>query len=93
MQFDQVRIYGFLGANVSLVGHNYFLEGSRFHDDINTVEREDVVRELVFGVTARYKGWRLTYSIVRRSKDFERLVGEDSARHSYGSLSISRGYR
>jgi len=93
VRFNQVRIYGFLGANVSVVGHNYFLEGSRFHDDINTVEREDVVRELALGVSAHYKGWRLTYTIFRRSKDFVRLVGEDSSRHSYGSLAISRGYR
>lgn len=93
VDFDQVRIFGFLGANVSVVGHNYFLEGSRFHDDPNTVEREDIVRELALGVSAHYKGWRLTYTIFRRSEDFVRLVGEDSSRHSYGSLTLSRAYR
>jgi lipid A 3-O-deacylase len=93
VQFDKVRIYGFLGANVSVVGHNYFLEGSRFHDDPLTVKREKVVGELALGVTARYNGWALTYTIIRRSRDFERLVGEDSSSHSYGSLMITRGFR
>jgi hypothetical protein len=93
VSFDQVRIYGFLGANLRIVGHNYFLEGSRFHDDPYTVEREDVVRELVLGVSARYKGWAMSYTIHRRSADFVRLAGDDSGRHSYGSLRITRGMR
>jgi lipid A 3-O-deacylase len=93
VEFDKVRIYGFLGASVSVVGHNYFLEGSRFHDDPYTVEREKVVREVVLGVSARYKGWALTYKIVRRSPDFVRLVGGGSSRHSYGSLELTRGFR
>lgn len=93
VSFDQVRIYGFLGANVRIVGHNYFLEGSRFHDDPDTVERKDVVRELVLGVSARYKGWAMSYTIHRRSEEFVRLVGDDSGEHSYGSLRISRGIR
>jgi lipid A 3-O-deacylase len=93
VQFNRVRIYGFLGANVRVVGHNYFLEGSRFHDDPFTVERKRYVREFTLGVTAHYKGWALTYAIIRRTKDFERLVGEDTARHSYGSLLITRGIR
>jgi len=57
------------------------------------VEREDVVRELILGVTARYKGWAMSYTIHRRSEEFVRLVGEDSGRHSYGSLRITRGFR
>lgn len=93
VRFDQVRIYGLLGANVHLVGHNYFLEGSRFHDDPYTVEREDIVRELVLGVAARYKGWLMSYTIHRRTEEFVRLVGDDSGKHSYGSLQITRGFR
>jgi len=94
VSFDQVRIYGFLGASVRLVGHNYFLEGSRFHDDPFTVERENVVRELILGVTARYRGWAMSYTIHRRSEEFVRLVeGGDSGRHSYGSLRLTRGFR
>ncbi len=93
VRFDEVRVYGFLGANVRAVGHNYFLEGSRFHDDTDTVEREKFVRELVLGVSARYKGWAFTYTIHRRSEEFKRLVGDDSGRHSFGSLRITRGLR
>jgi lipid A 3-O-deacylase len=93
VRFDQVRIYGFLGANVRLVGHNYFLEGSLFHDDPYTVERKNVVREFVVGVKARYRGWAMSYTIHRRSEEFVRLVGDDSGRHSYGSLRITRGFR
>jgi len=93
VSFDQVKIYGFIGASVRIVGHNYFLEGSRFHDDPFTVERENVVRELVLGVSARYKGWAMSYTIHRRSEEFKRLVGDDSGRHSYGSLRITRGIR
>jgi hypothetical protein len=93
VKFNQVKIYGFLGAKVRVVRHNYFLEGSRFHDDPFTVEREKYIREFTLGVSARYNGWALTYTIVRRTKDFERLVDGDSARHSYGSLQITRGIR
>lgn len=92
VQFDKVNIYGFLGTNVTAVGHNYFLEGSRFHDDPYTVEREEIVRELVLGVSARYKGWAVSYTIHRRSEEFKRLIG-DSGRHSYGTLLITRGVR
>jgi hypothetical protein len=92
VSLDRVRIYGFLGANIRIVGYNYFLEGSRFHDDPYTVERENVVQELILGVSARYKGWAVSYTIHRRSEEFKRLVGEDSGRHSFGSLRISRGF-
>ncbi len=94
VKFGQVRIYGFVGAKVRVVGHNYFLEGSRFHDDPFTVEPKRYVREFTLGISARYRGWALTYSIIRRTKDFERRVpGGDSARHSYGSLLLTRGFR
>jgi hypothetical protein len=93
VRFDEVRIHGFLGANLHAVGHNYFLEGSLFHDDTDIVEREKFVRELVLGVSARYKGWAFTYTIHRRSEEFKRLAGDDSGRHSFGSLLITRGLR
>ena len=93
VRFNQVKIYGFLGANVRVVGHNYFLEGSRFHDDLYTVERENVVREFLVGVNARYKGWVMSYTIHRKSEEFVRLVDGDSGRHSYGTLQITRGFR
>jgi hypothetical protein len=92
VSLDRVRIYGFLGANIRNVGYNYYLEGSRFHDDPYTVEREKDVQELILGVSARYKGWAVSYTIHRRSEEFKRLVGEDSGRHSFGSLRISRGF-
>ena len=47
VRFKEARIYGFLGVNLRAVGHNYFLEGSRFHDDPFTVEREELVGERV----------------------------------------------
>ena len=93
VSFDRVRIYGFLGANVRLVGYNYFLEGSMFHDDPYTVEPEKVVGELILGVSARYRGWALSYTIHRRTEEFVRLIEGDSGRHSYGSLRITRGFR
>ena len=93
VKFREVRIYGFVGAEVRAVGHDYFLEGSRFHDDPLIVEREKYIREFTLGVSARYRGWALTYKIVRRTKNFERLIDGDSARHSYGSLYLTRGFR
>jgi hypothetical protein len=93
VQFNRVRIYGFLGLNVRAVGYNYFLEGSLFHDDPYTVERERIVGELVLGVSARYKGWALSYTMHHRTEEFVRLVGDDSGRHSYGSLVVTRGFR
>jgi lipid A 3-O-deacylase len=85
------RFYGFAAVDFRAVGYNYYLEGSRFDDDLNTVEPKDSVRDFTIGFTALYEGWNITYSIVRRSEEFVRTVGTDRGIHNYGSLTISRG--
>lgn len=93
VNFNAVRIFGFLGAKARVVGYNYFLEGSMFHDDPYVVERKKFVGELVLGVNASYRGWAVSYTIHRQTEEFVRLVGDDSGKHSYGSLRITRGFR
>lgn len=91
--WSEFEIYGFFGAAVRAVAFNYFLEGSLFDEEPVTVAAERYVWDFSFGVTARWRRYNLTYSVVRRSEEFERTVGTDSGIHSYGSLSLTVGIR
>ena len=92
-RLEHLEIYGFVGADVRGVAHNYFLEGSLFGDDAGAVDAKALVWDFKFGVTVRFKRTNITYAVVRRSEEFERTVGNDRGIHSFGSLSITRGIR
>jgi hypothetical protein len=89
----ELEIYGFLGADLRAVAHNYFLEGSPFEDELYAVDSKRFVWDFHFGVTARFKHYNITYAIVRRSQEFDRTAGTDRGIHSYGSLSFTVGVR
>jgi lipid A 3-O-deacylase len=92
-RLGNLEIYGFVGADVRAVAHNYFLEGSFFDDDAGTVDPKTFVWDFSFGVTVRFRRNNITYAVVRRSEEFERTSGNDRGIHSFGSLSITRGIR
>jgi hypothetical protein len=88
-----LEIYGFLGADIRAIGYNYFLEGSRFHDEPWTVQPERHVWDFDFGVTARFRNYNITYAVIRRSEEFVRTVGTDSGINTFTSLSLTVGLR
>jgi hypothetical protein len=88
-----LEIYGFVGGDVRAVAYNYLLEGSLFSSEPVTVHPRRYVRDLVFGVTARFRRYNLSYAIVRRSDEFDRMVGNRSGVHEFGSLSFTVGLR
>ena len=88
-----LEIYGFLGADVRAVAYNYFLEGSLFDEEPVTVDSKRHVWDFTYGVTVRFRRYNISYAVVRRSEEFERLVGTDRGIHKFGSLSFTLGIR
>lgn len=66
--------YAFVGADLRAVAHNIFLDGTVFRESPD-VERRDFVYDLTFGVSARYGGFRISITQVRRSEEFRTPFG------------------
>lgn len=81
--------FAFVGAEGRAMFHNFFLDGNNFKDS-HSVDKEGFVYDLKAGFSVRYKSWRLSYTFIRRSREFSPdPVGVDAGRHDYGSLSIT----
>jgi hypothetical protein len=65
---------------------NEYIEGRFFGND-PSVGLQRGVYDLRYGASARFKDWRVTYSVIRRSRE---IAGEKDGRHHYGSLAVSR---
>lgn len=81
--------YVFAGAEARLVGVNVFLDGNYFHDDSPSAEKEPFVYDLTGGGSIRYKSFRMTYTLVQRSPEFEPPSGRDLDPQNFGSLALS----
>jgi hypothetical protein len=92
-RLPRLEIYGFIGAGIRAVAYNYFLQGSLTGHEPITVDPERYVWDFNFGFTARFDRYNVTYAIIRRSQEFDRMVGTDSGIHSYGSVSFTVGLR
>ncbi|GAB5413596.1 MAG: lipid A deacylase LpxR family protein [Congregibacter sp.] len=77
-------MHGFLSLDTRLVGQNIFLDGNTFTDS-HSVDREPLVADAAIGVSMYYRGFRLSYAQILRSREFR----EQDETHSYGSLAIS----
>lgn len=76
--------WGFtLGGGVRYVAHNIVFEGGSI-DDIYTVVPEDVVADIVAGVDYSFGNWRLSYTAVWRSKDYE--IADES--HIFAAIGV-----
>ena len=81
--------YLFAGADGRLVGHNIFLDGTVFSDS-HSVDKESFVFDLQAGFSVRRKHLRLSYTLVRRSREFSPLpAGRDDGEHDFGSVSFT----
>lgn len=77
-------LHAFVSFDVRLVVHDIFLDGNTFKTS-HSVDKEHLVADAAVGLSFLYRGVKLSYAHIFRSKEFEL---QDHS-HSYGSLAIS----
>lgn len=82
-----VGVHAFIALDGRWVLRDIFLDGNTFRDS-HSVDKEDLVGQASFGVAALYRGWKLSFAKVHRSKEFKKQPDA----HSYGSVSLSYSY-
>lgn len=80
--------YAFAGAEGRAVALNIFLDGNNFQESYS-VDKEPLVYDLKTGASARYKAWRLTYTLVKRSEEFKPRSGRNLGPQDFGSVVVS----
>ncbi len=83
--------YIFVGAEGRAIARNIFLDGSTFRDS-HSVDKENFVFDLKAGFSLRYRSCRLSYTFVRRSREFSPLPQgriPTDGRHDYGSINFT----
>lgn len=80
-------IYGFAAATGRAVLRDVFLDGNSFADS-HSVEKENLVGDLIVGAGVLAHQFKLSYAQVFRSKEFE----EQSGGSSFGSMSLSYSF-
>lgn len=76
--------YLFAGGELQLVAHNIFLDGNTFRDS-HSVDREVAVGDFQAGLALIYDSWRLSYTHVVRSPEFD----EQEEWDQFGALTLS----
>jgi lipid A 3-O-deacylase len=84
----QWEAYAFGGVDGRLTAVNIFLDGNHFRDSYS-IDKEAFVYDLSYGGAIRYKQLRLTYTIVRRSPEFEPRSRRDLDPQNFGSFVLS----
>ncbi len=74
----------FVGVQGRAVGRNIFLDGNTFTNSAS-VERNDVVGDLQVGFTVSAGDWRLAYTYVTRTEEFE----TQPTQQDFGALALS----
>jgi hypothetical protein len=73
----KVEMYALAGADVRYVINNATLDGGFFRDG-PSVHRDNLVHDLRMGGSMRYRSFRLTYTIVKRSSEFTERRSEQT---------------
>ncbi len=76
--------YLFASVGGRAVLRNIFLDGNTFSDS-HSVDKEPVVGDLQAGLALQYDGWRIAYTHILRTREFE---GQDKP-DRFGALSLS----
>jgi len=84
---NNLGVHAFASMDGRWVLRDIFLDGNTFRSS-HSVDKEPLVGEAAVGVAALYKGWKLSFARVHRSKEFK---GQPDG-HSFGSLSLSYSY-
>jgi lipid A 3-O-deacylase len=77
----------FGGVNARAVGRNIFLDGNTFENS-HSVDKKSFVYDVNAGVDVTYGQTRVSYTLVRRSEEFE---GQNSPA-IFGAISLSRRF-
>lgn len=81
---DAFSWYVFVGVDGRAVARNVFLDGNTWRES-RSVSREALVGDLQWGAAVTWKGARLTYTHVRRTREFE-TQGPSS---DFGAIALS----
>lgn len=81
-------VYLFTDVDVRLIGRNIFLDGNTFTDS-HRVDKKYVVADLSAGASMYYGPFRLTYSYVYRTDEFD---GQEGAGQFFGSIGFTYLY-
>jgi len=84
---NNLGVHAFVSVDGRWVLQDIFLDGNTFRSS-HSVDKKAWVGETAVGVAALYKGWKLSFARIHRSKEF--TLQEDG--HSFGSLSLSYSY-
>jgi hypothetical protein len=79
--------YVFAGVEGRAVARNIFLDGNTFRDS-RSVDHEPLVADLQWGIAVTWRGARLSYTHVRRTREFE----SQDRRDQFGSVSLSLSF-
>jgi hypothetical protein len=81
---DTFSWYVFAGVDGRAVARNIFLDGNTWKDS-RSVKREPLVGDLQWGLAVTWKGARLSYTHVRRTREFETQARSDD----FGAFAVS----
>lgn len=81
---DGFNWYLFAAVGGRAVARNIFLDGNSFSDS-HSVDKKLLVGDLQAGAALQYDGWRLAYTHILRTREFD---GQDTP-DRFGSLSLS----
>lgn len=83
----KIGLHFFASFDLRAVARDIFLDGNTFENS-HSVSKKEFVGDASIGVSTVFRGVKISYAQVYRSKEFEK---QDSG-HSYGSLSISYSF-
>lgn len=78
----------FISTDGKIIAHDIFLDGNNFRDS-HSVNKKPLVGEFVYGITWQLNEFKITYSIIFRSKQFDTQL---ASKHDYGSLNLSYSF-
>lgn len=76
--------YLFGGIETRFMARNIFLDGNTFKSS-PSVDKKTVVADFQIGVAATFDKWRISYSLIRRTKEFKGQDKDDI----FGAISLS----
>jgi lipid A 3-O-deacylase len=76
--------YLFAGAEGRYVARNIFLDGNTFSDS-HSVDKENWVGDIQTGIAVTYNNWRVAYTHIFRSKEYD----TQSEAESFGAFTVS----
>lgn len=84
-----LEFWVYAGAQARGVVHNIYLSGGFFKQVPSEIETRRFVYDLTTGFSIRYRRWRLTYNLVRRSGEYDHPLAVHDGSQQFGSVVLS----